>query len=116
MLILSAEYKIGKGESILGKRQRMRRQMRQGTLMIAFIVVIFCISICVKTTKLKAQVKENNQKIDLLNVQIATEQERAQSLSEQEQYRNTKAYVEEIAQDKLGLVDPNEIFIKVDDE
>ncbi len=116
MLFLAAFHGFGEGECILGKQHRMRRQMRQGTLMIAFIVVILCVSICVKTRSLKAQVKENNEKIDLLNSQIATEQERARDLSEQEQYRSTKAYVEEIAHEKLGLVYPDEIFIKAEDE
>ncbi len=98
------------------KQARARRQMRQGTLMIAFIVVVLCISVCVRTTSLKAQVAENEEKIALLNAQIATEQERAEELSEQEQYMQTKAYVEEIAHSKLGLVYPDEIFIKVNRE
>lgn len=90
--------------------------MRQGTLMIAFIVAVLCISICVKTHSLKAQVGENNERIAILNEQIVTEQKRAEELSEQEQYRQTKAYVEEIAHEKLGLVYPDEIFIKVNDK
>lgn len=105
-----------KGEGILRKRQRTHRQMRQGTLMIAFIVVVFCVSICVKTHSLNAQVSENEDKIAILNAQIATEQMRAEELSEQEQYRQTKAYVEEVAHEKLGLVYPDEIFIKVNDK
>lgn len=98
------------------KQVRARRQMRQGTLMIAFIIAIFCISVCVKTTRLKAQAAENERKIALLNAQIATEQERAEELNEQEQYMQTKAYVEEVAHEKLGLVYPDEIFIKVSQE
>lgn len=84
--------------------------------MIAFIVAVLCISICVKTHGLKARVSENEEKIAILNEQIVTEQKRAEELSEQEQYRQTKAYVEEIAHEKLGLVYPDEIFIKVNDK
>lgn len=83
--------------------------------MIAFIVAVLCISICVKTRSLNAQVSENEEKIAILNEQIVAEQKRAEELSRQEQYRQTKAYVEEVAHEKLGLVYPDEIFIKVKD-
>lgn len=105
-----------KGEGVLKKQKRAHRQMRQGTLMIAFIVAVLCISICVKTHSLNAQVSENEEKIAILNAQIAAEQVRAEELREQEQYRQTKAYVEEVAHEKLGLVYPDEIFIKVNEK
>ena len=98
------------------KQQRARRQMRQGTLMIAFIVVVLCFSISVKTHGLKAQVRENDEKITVLQEEIASEQARAKELLKEVQYRQTKAYVEEVAHEKLGLVYPDEIFIKVDDK
>lgn len=90
--------------------------MRQGTLMIAFIVAVLCVSLCVRTYSLKAQVSENEEKIAILNEQIVTEQKRAEELGKQEQYKQTKAYVEEVAHEKLGLVYPDEIFIKVNDK
>ncbi len=90
--------------------------MRQGTLMIAFIVIVLCFSISVKTHGLKAQVAENEEQIAVLQEQIASEQTRAKELLKEVQYRQTKAYVEEIAHEKLGLVYPDEIFIKVDDK
>ncbi|MBQ5674562.1 MAG: septum formation initiator family protein, partial [Lachnospiraceae bacterium] len=47
--------------------------------------------------------------------QIAAEQQRAQDLVELRKYTQTKAYVEEVAKEKLGLVHKDEIVFHVED-
>ena len=44
--------------------------------------------------------------------QIKSEQARAEEIKEYEQYVQTDDYMKEIAEDKLNLVDPNEIVFK----
>ena len=47
-----------------------------------------------------------------LKTQIKSEQARAEEIKEYEQYVQTDDYMKEIAEDKLNLVDPNEIVFK----
>lgn len=43
---------------------------------------------------------------------LAEEQERAKRLEEQRIYVQTKEYIEKVAKEKLGLVNPDEILLK----
>ena len=47
-----------------------------------------------------------------LKTRIKSEQARAEEIKEYEQYVQTDDYMKEIAEDKLNLVDPNEIVFK----
>lgn len=48
-----------------------------------------------------------------LETQIAEQEERARELEELKKYVQTDSYVEEVAQDKLGLVHSDEILFKL---
>lgn len=47
-----------------------------------------------------------------LQTQILEEEERRDSLNEEKAYRQTKQYVEEVAREKLGLVKPDDILLR----
>ena len=47
-----------------------------------------------------------------MKTQIKSEQAREEEIKEYEQYVQTDDYMKEIAEDKLNLVDPNEIVFK----
>lgn len=49
-----------------------------------------------------------------LNAQIDAETAREEEIEEYRKYTQTKAYVEEVAKDKLGLVYEGEILFKED--
>lgn len=74
-------------------------------------MLLVCI-VCIKCREL------NQKRSDYLAVKceleekIAFEEERAISIKEYETYTQTKAYVEDIARDKLGLVYEGEILFK----
>ena len=48
----------------------------------------------------------------MLREQIAEEEKRKEEIAEYEKYTRTKKYVEEVAKDKLGLVNEDEIIFK----
>lgn len=56
---------------------------------------------------LEYQVKEEN-----LQAQKAEEEQRKAELEERKIYVQTKQYIEEVAKEKLGLVNPDEILLK----
>ena len=47
-----------------------------------------------------------------LESQIKKEEERSKEIKEYQDYVKTDDYIREVAEDKLGLVDPNEILFK----
>ena len=66
----------------------------------------------VNAVKLHANNTAYKQQEAELKTQIKSEQARAEEIKEYEQYVQTDDYMKEIAEDKLNLVDPNEIVFK----
>lgn len=66
----------------------------------------------VNAVKLHAKNTTYKQQEAELKTQIKSEQARAEEIKEYEQYVQTDDYMKEIAEDKLNLVDPNEIVFK----
>lgn len=84
--------------------------------MIAFIVVVFCLCVGIRTAGLKKQDAELAERKAALERQIAAEEQRTKELEELEKYMQTKKYMEEVAKEKLGLVYPDEILIQPDNK
>ena len=60
-----------------------------------------------KQSDLDYKVREEN-----LDAQVKAEEKRTEELKEYKIYVKTKQYAEEIAKEKLGLVNPDEILLK----
>lgn len=66
----------------------------------------------VNAVKLHAKNTSYKQQEAELKAQLKSEQARAEEIKKYEQYVQTDDYIKEIAEDKLNLVDPNEIVFK----
>ena len=51
-----------------------------------------------------------------LSKQIDEEEQRTKTLNERKKYVTTDQYIEEVARNELGLINPDEILIKAKDE
>ena len=51
-------------------------------------------------------------KEETLQKRLEQEEQRAEQLEEQRIYVQTKQYIEKVAKEKLGLVNPDEILLK----
>ena len=76
-------------------------------VVISLAVVVNLRGAALRQKDLSYQIKEEN-----LNRMLAEEQERAKWLEEQRIYVQTKEYIEKVAKEKLGLVNPDEILLK----
>jgi len=65
-----------------------------------------------KTEDLKAKEQEAIMQEELLNRQIEEQKERTAELEEEKKYVKTDEYIEEVAREKLGLINPNEVLFK----
>ena len=66
----------------------------------------------VNAEKLQERKTAKKKKEPKLKKRIKSEKARAEEIKEYEQYVQTDDYMKEIAEDKLNLVDPNEIVFK----
>ena len=91
-----------------------RRQNKLGMSLVSIVVLMLLIVVSISSMDLKKKQTVYLERQALLQEQIAQEEQRTQELSELRKYTQTKAYIEEVAKDKLGLVYSDEIVFQVD--
>lgn len=96
---------------MLPKRARSK-QNKGARLLIEFVVFLLLVVVSVKSYELRQKRSEYIAREEELTQAISYEEDRANSIAEYETYTKTKAYVEEVARDKLGLVYEGEILFR----
>lgn len=94
---------------------RKRNQNKFSMFLVTLVVLMIMIVAAVRSFELKREISEKDAQIASLDAQIADEKERAEEIAEYEKETQTLKYVEEMAQDKLGLVYEGEILFKEGD-
>ena len=80
------------------------------------VVVICALVLWARTRSLEQKEQRYIEKEQAILAQVAQEEERAKTLEEYRVYVQTKQYVEKMAKEKLGLVNPDEILLKPNNE
>ena len=80
--------------------------------MICAVLVCLTGALAVSSVRLQAKNAQYKAQEAELEEQIRDEKERAGEIDEFEEYVKTDDYIKEMAEDKLNLVDPNEIVFK----
>ena len=88
------------------------KQNRIARFLISFVVFMLVTVISVKCYELREKRSEYLARQAQLTADIAYEENRAIEIKEYETYTQTKAYVEEVARDRLGLVYEGEILFR----
>lgn len=102
-----------------GSRRRHSRKRVSGfgshrrsvTLITMIMVMLVCV-LAVNAVTLHAKYKDYKQQEVELKAQISEQEDLAKEINEYEEYVKTDEYIKDIAEEKLGLVDPNEIIFK----
>ena len=100
-----------------GKRRvayRRRHQNRFSLFLVSLVVLMIMVVVAVRSVELQRKIAGYDTQIASLSAQIDEETARAEEIEEYRKYTQTKAYVEEVAKDKLGLVYEGEILFKED--
>lgn len=109
------EELVIKRMSNLGKSRRKRKDKwgnRMALIGITFVVFSLAVIVTVKGASLKDKELEYQIREENLTAQRDKELERSKELEEYRIYVQTKQYIEEVAKQKLGLVNPDEILLK----
>ncbi len=100
------------------KRRKRRDRIGNRLAIIGITLVVFCLGVVVnfKSSSMKEKDQEYQIREEALMAQVEKEQVRADELEEYRVYVQTKQYIEEVAKQKLGLVNPDEILLKPSDK
>lgn len=97
-------------------RVRRRKKDRWGNRMalvgITCVIISMALVVSIKGATLQDKDLEYMAREENLEAQKAKEELRAASLEERRIYVQTKQYIEEVAKEKLGLVNPDEVILK----
>lgn len=97
-----------------GMRRRHIRQNHMGMFLVTVVVLMLMVVVSINGASLKSKVQESTERQAKLQEMIEAENERADELVDFEKYTKTKAYYEQVAREKLGLVYPGEIIFKTE--
>lgn len=100
----------GRGNTRRKKRDRWGNRM--AIVGITVVVASLAVVVNLKSTSMRKKELEYQIREEALEEQKTEEENRARELEEYRVYVQTKQYIEEIAKQKLGLVNPDEILLK----
>ena len=89
---------------------RKKRQNRLGMFLVLMVVLMLLVVVSVKSVELRQKLEAYQTEEKALQEQIDAENARTQEIEEYRKYTQTKKYVEEVAKEKLGLVNEGEII------
>ena len=97
------------------KRKVVFRKKRQNRLGMLMVVLMLLVVVSLKSAELRQKQETYAARERVLQEQIDAEKARTEEIEEYRKYTQTKKYVEEVAKDKLGLVNEGEIIYKPDE-
>lgn len=93
-------------------RTRRVLQHKLSILLISSVVLILGATLSVASVSSRAKNRNLKSQETELMEQLQAEKARTEEINELEEYVGTDEYVEDVAKEKLGLVNPNEILFK----
>ena len=94
---------------------RRKHQNRFSMFLVSLVVVLIMIVVAVKSVELQQKIDAKAKEEQLLDEQIAAEDQRSQEIESFGKEVQTKGYIEDVAREKLGLIYEGEIMFKEDD-
>ena len=100
----------GRSRSVRKRKERLGNRMAM--VGITFVVMSMAVVMHIRGETLREKDLDYQIKEEELTRQLEEESKRAEELEEQRIYVQTKEYIEKVAKEKLGLVNPDEILLK----
>lgn len=95
-------------------KKKRRLQHRISVVSISCVVLLLMVILGVGSLSLQEKNRNYKAQEALLQEQIAAEVAREEEIAELEEYVGSDKYVEDVAKEKLGLINPNEIIFKAE--
>lgn len=102
----------GAGRRPARRGRRRRQSHKRSVMMISMVLLLLCGVLTVNSVTLQAKNDSYKEQERELTEQIEEQKARSEEIKDYEEYVKTDEYIKETAEDKLGLVDPDEIIFK----
>ena len=102
----------GAGRQQIRKKNSRLRHYKRSILMICMVLLFLSGALAIGSMSPNAKNAEYKAQEEELKAQIKEEEQRSKEIDKFEDYVKTDDYIKDTAEDKLGLVDPNEITFK----
>lgn len=102
----------GRDRRVRKKKSLSLGRHKKSVLMISAVLVMLCGVLTVNSITLMAKNDSYKKQEQELKSQSEEQKERAEEIDEFEEYVKSDEYVKDTAEEKLNLVDPNEIIFK----
>ncbi len=89
-------------------------QHKLSILSISAIIVLLAVVLSAGSISLQKKNKAYKAQQAQLQTQLKEEEKRAEEIDALEEYVGTDEYIEDVAKEKLGLINPNEILFKAE--
>ena len=109
---MSQKKKMPAGKKHGRKGSSALRQHKRRIVIIYTVLGIMAAMLAVNSVNLYARNKIYKQQEAELKAQIEEQNARSEKVKEYEEYVKTDDYIKDVAEEKLGLVDPNEILFR----
>lgn len=93
-------------------RIRRKRENRFSMALVIMVILMIMVVVAVGTIQLGEKQAVLDERAEKLTKELQEEEERSLEINELEKYSKTDKYIEEQAQEKLGLVNENQIIFK----
>ena len=93
-----------------------KKKRKNGLKIIAVAVLVLFAVITYSSVELRAEKHTLEKRKSELEIMFQTEQERSEELEDRKAYMQTIRYIEEVARKVLGLVYPDEIILRPEEE
>ena len=93
-----------------------KKKRKNGLKIIAVAVLVLFAVITYSSVELRAEKRTLEKQKSELEIILQTEQERSEELEDKKAYMQTTRYIEEVARKVLGLVYPEEIILRPEEE
>lgn len=97
------------------RKKKKNPQNRFAIISVTFVVGVLFIALMAESSKLQTKISDYEAKTAEVVSQIESENDRTAQIDELKEYMQTDEYAREVARDRLGLVDDNEIVFKEKD-
>ncbi len=91
-------------------RRPVSKENRRGVFLIILVVCVLIIALAFQCRSIAEKNAVYGEQIESLEGKIEEEKGRTESIDKLRNYTGTKAYIEKVAREKLGLVYPDEII------
>lgn len=97
------------------KRQRYRvRYYKRSVLSICGVIILLTVVLAIGSVSLQAKNKSYKAHEKELEAQLKEERTRTEEIEDLEKYVGTDEYIEDVAKEKLRLINPNEILFQAE--